>query len=76
VDYDFAINRGNWQYVAGVGNNPREGRLFNLVKQALDYDLKGEYIKVWVEELRNVDLHTGKDLDMIDDEKLMGLFQP
>jgi deoxyribodipyrimidine photo-lyase len=58
VDYDFAINWGNWQYVAGVGNDPREGRLFNPVKQAFDYNKKGEYIKTWVPELRGLDLHT------------------
>jgi deoxyribodipyrimidine photo-lyase len=76
VDYDTANNWGNWQYVAGVGNDPREGRLFNPVKQALDYDPKGEYIKTWVPELRDVDLGVEKDGGKYDDEKLMGLFQP
>jgi deoxyribodipyrimidine photo-lyase len=76
VDYDVANNWGNWQYVAGVGNDPREGRLFNPVKQALDYDKRGEYIKTWVAELRGLDLRTAKDADGIDEEKLMGLFQP
>jgi deoxyribodipyrimidine photo-lyase len=76
VDYDVANNWGNWQYVAGVGNDPREGRLFNPVKQALDYDPRGEYIKAWVPELRDVDLGAEKDGGKYDDEKLMGLFQP
>jgi deoxyribodipyrimidine photo-lyase len=75
VDYDSASNWGNWQYVAGVGNDPREGRLFNPVKQALDYDSKGEYIKAWVSELRDVDLGARKEGDSLDDEKLMGLYQ-
>ncbi|KAE9975328.1 hypothetical protein EG328_003228 [Venturia inaequalis] len=56
VDYDSASNWGNWQYVAGVGNDPRTGRVFNPVKQALDYDPRGEYIKGWVPELRDVDI--------------------
>jgi deoxyribodipyrimidine photo-lyase len=74
IDYDVASNWGNWQYVAGVGNDPRQGRIFNPVKQALDYDPKGEYIKAWVYELKDVDLaHASKS--EADKEKLMGLLQ-
>ncbi|KAF2453412.1 DNA photolyase, FAD-binding/Cryptochrome [Lineolata rhizophorae] len=54
VDYDLASNWGNWQYVAGVGTDPRAGRVFNPVKQALDYDGRGEYIRAWVPELRGI----------------------
>lgn len=32
-DYDLSNNWGNWQYLAGVGNDPREARVFNPVKQ-------------------------------------------
>ncbi|KAJ9632816.1 hypothetical protein H2204_007691 [Knufia peltigerae] len=53
TDYDVSSNWGNWQYVAGVGNDPRgEARVFNPIKQACDYDPRGEYCKAWVEELR------------------------
>lgn len=56
VDYDLSSNWGNWQYVAGVGNDPRgEARIFNPIKQACDYDPRGEYCKTWVEELRGLD---------------------
>lgn len=58
VDYDCASNWGNWAYVAGVGNDPREGgegRVFNPVKQASDYDPHGDYIKAWVEETRGTE---------------------
>ena len=56
VDYDLSNNWGNWQYVAGVGNDPRgEARVFNPVKQAFDYDPKGEYVKAWCEELRGLE---------------------
>ncbi|KAL2069295.1 hypothetical protein VTL71DRAFT_15633 [Oculimacula yallundae] len=55
VDYDLSSNWGNWQYVAGVGNDPRgEARIFNPVKQAFDYDPQGEYVKAWVPELRQL----------------------
>lgn len=55
IDYDLSSNWGNWQYVAGVGNDPRgEARIFNPVKQAFDYDHKAEYVKAWVPELRGL----------------------
>ena len=31
-------NYGNWLYSAGIGNDPREDRKFNVVKQGFDYD--------------------------------------
>ena len=77
VDYDPASNWGNWQYVAGVGNDPRQGRVFNPVKQALDYDKHGEYIKAWVPELRGIKLTrtVGPGKEEIDQQRLMGLYQ-
>lgn len=54
IDYDVSSNWGNWQYVAGVGNDPRGDRVFNPVKQAVDYDTNGEYVRAWVPELRQV----------------------
>lgn len=57
VDYDVSSNWGNWQYVAGVGNDPREGgggRKFNPVKQADDYDPQGKYIAAWIPQLRGL----------------------
>ncbi|OLN96506.1 putative cryptochrome DASH, mitochondrial [Colletotrichum chlorophyti] len=56
VDYDVSSNWSNWQYVAGVGNDPRgDNRIFNPVKQALDYDKDGEYVKAWVVETRDLE---------------------
>jgi deoxyribodipyrimidine photo-lyase len=75
VDYDVSSNWGNWQYVAGVGNDPREGRIFNPVKQALDYDGEGEFVKAWVPELRSVEIEKDGEEEGVDNEKLMGLFQ-
>lgn len=51
IDYNPASNWGNWAYVAGVGNDPRENRHFNIEKQAKDYDPKGEYVHLWLPEL-------------------------
>jgi deoxyribodipyrimidine photo-lyase len=54
VDYDLSSNWGNWQYLAGVGNDPRGERILNPIKQAFDYDPKGEYVKAWVPETRGL----------------------
>jgi deoxyribodipyrimidine photo-lyase len=51
IDHDVCSNYGNWQYVAGVGADPREDRYFNVLKQALTYDQKAQYIKRWIPEL-------------------------
>lgn len=77
VDYDVASNWGNWQYVAGVGNDPRQGRIFNPVKQAFDYDAQGEYIKAWVPELREIKLtrQVAPGREEVDQQRLMLLYQ-
>jgi deoxyribodipyrimidine photo-lyase len=54
IDYDVTSNWGNWAYVAGVGNDPRENRYFNILTQASRYDGKGEYIKHWLPELSEI----------------------
>ncbi|NP_001084438.1 cryptochrome DASH [Xenopus laevis] len=61
VDYDVCSNYGNWLYSAGIGNDPRENRKFNMIKQGLDYDSGGDYIRLWVPELQQIkggDAHT------------------
>ena len=47
IDYDVASNWGNWQYIAGVGADPRGGRHFNLSKQAERYDPEGRFVQHW-----------------------------
>ncbi len=49
IDYDVCSNWGNWAYIAGVGNDPRENRKFNVDKQAADYDPKAMYRKLWLQ---------------------------
>lgn len=48
IDYDVAINWCNWMYVAGVGNDARTNRYFNVNKQAEIYDKDGSYRKLWL----------------------------
>ena len=47
MDYDVASNYGNWQYLAGVGADPRGLRQFNLDKQASQYDPEGHFVARW-----------------------------
>lgn len=47
IDYDVASNYGNWQYIAGLGADPRGGRHFNLEKQSRDYDPAGFFVEKW-----------------------------
>ena len=47
VDYDVASNWGNWQYLAGVGFDPRGSRQFNLQKQTQIYDPNLDFINKW-----------------------------
>ncbi|PSB56238.1 cryptochrome DASH, partial [filamentous cyanobacterium CCP1] len=54
IDYDVCSNWGNWNYTAGVGNDARGFRFFNILKQSKDYDRNGEYVKHWLPELANI----------------------
>lgn len=47
IDYDACSNWGNWQYIAGVGSDPRGGRHFNLEKQTETWDADGKYRQKW-----------------------------
>jgi len=60
LDYDVANNNGNWQWGAGTGASSQEYyKIFNPWLQSIKFDPKGEYIKRWIPELRDVD---AKDL--------------
>ncbi|HSE94015.1 MAG TPA: deoxyribodipyrimidine photo-lyase [Methylomirabilota bacterium] len=54
VDGDVACNAGNWQWVAGTGNDTRPNRVLNPVRQAQRFDPQGDYVRRWVPELREV----------------------
>jgi len=47
LDYDVANNYGNWQYLAGVGADPRGGRHFNIQKQTEQHDPSALFINKW-----------------------------
>ena len=47
IDFDVASNWGNWQYLAGVGADPRGHRHFDLDKQTRIYDPQQGFIRRW-----------------------------
>ncbi|MBK9257755.1 MAG: DASH family cryptochrome [Saprospiraceae bacterium] len=55
IDYDPSSNYGNWNYIAGVGSDPREDRYFNISVQSKRYDPDGSFIRYWLPELKNAD---------------------
>jgi deoxyribodipyrimidine photo-lyase len=55
TDGDLACNAGNWQWVAGTGNNPRPGRVLNPLRQAARFDRNGDYVRRYVPELADLD---------------------
>lgn len=62
IDFDLGSNWGNWQYLGGVGADPRGHRQFNLAKQTQTYDPEGLFIKRWGGEemmppIHRVDYH-------------------
>jgi deoxyribodipyrimidine photo-lyase len=74
VDYDPAINNGNWQWIASTGTD-YIFRIYDVWKQQEKYDPEAKYIKEWVEELRDFPpsiihklyLHKIRDYPMIVD---------
>lgn len=51
LDFDLALNNGNWQWVAGVGCDAAPYfRVFNPTLQQEKFDKNAEYIQKWVPE--------------------------
>ena len=55
VDGDLASNAGNWQWIAGTGNDTRPNRRFSLLRQAHRFDPAGDYVRRYVPELAGID---------------------
>ena len=47
IDYDVGSNYGNWQYITGVGCDPRGGRHFHIKKQTEQHDPQGVFTTKW-----------------------------
>ena len=59
IDYDPAVNNGNWQWAASTGCDAQPYfRIFNPWTQQKKFDPEGAYIKKWVPELRKLSPET------------------
>jgi len=56
IDYDVCSNWGNWNYIAGIGNDPLPNRYFHIMKQAERYDPDGAFVKNWIPELSGLSM--------------------
>jgi len=54
TDGEIANNAGNWQWVAGTGNDTRPNRVLNPVRQAKRFDPEGHYVRRYLPELEPV----------------------
>lgn len=55
VDGDIANNSGNWQWMAGTGNDTRPNRVLNPLRQAARFDPGGDYVRRYVPELAGIE---------------------
>jgi deoxyribodipyrimidine photo-lyase len=53
-DGEIANNAGNWQWVAGTGNDTRPNRVLSPVRQAERFDPDGTYVRRYLPELEQV----------------------
>jgi len=61
IDYDEAVNYGNWQWSASVWPDPKPLRIFNPLLQSEKFDTEAKFIKKYLPELQNIDpkrIHT------------------
>jgi deoxyribodipyrimidine photo-lyase len=54
-DGEIANNAGNWQWVAGTGNDTRPNRVLNPLRQAERFDPDGEYVRRYLPELEGIE---------------------
>ncbi len=55
VDGELAANNGGWQWSAGCGTDAAPYfRIFNPVSQGEKFDPRGEFVRRWIPELRDV----------------------
>lgn len=70
IDYDEAVNIGNWQWSASVGADPKPVRIFNPLLQSEKFDPEAKFIKKYIPELEGIDPKKIHSLD------LFGIYYP
>lgn len=54
LDYDVSSNYGNWLYQAGLGVDPRQVRIFDVIWQGNQYDKTTQYLGMWLPEFKKI----------------------
>ena len=55
IDGDFSSNNGGWQWSSSTGTDSAPYfRIFNPITQSQNFDPKGEFIKKFIPELKDV----------------------
>ena len=68
IDYDPAVNNGNWQWAASTGCDAQPYfRIFNPWTQQKKFDSEATYIKRWVPELADL---SSKDIHALEDPSI------
>jgi deoxyribodipyrimidine photo-lyase len=77
VDYDPAVNNGNWQWCASTGCDAQPYfRIFNPWLQQRRYDPHCTYIKAWIPELRAIAPALVHSLDKLKGKTIPGYPAP
>ena len=70
IDIDFASNNGGWQWSASTGTDAVPYfRVFNPIMQSQRFDPKGDFIRLYVPELREFTQKTIHEPYQLDPEK-------
>jgi deoxyribodipyrimidine photo-lyase len=76
IDADVACNVGNWQWVAGTGNDTRPNRVLNPLRQAHRFDPHGRYVRRYLPELARIAGGAVHEPWRLAPEQLRGLSYP
>jgi deoxyribodipyrimidine photo-lyase len=56
IDYSPASNWGNWAFIAGISNDPKDNRYFNTAK-TLNLETKSDYITTWLPKIDHTEAY-------------------
>lgn len=51
IDYSPASNLGNWAFVSGADNDPRDNRYFLGAKQTTELETQSQFISTWLPQI-------------------------
>jgi len=57
IDYSPASNWGNWAFIAGINNDPKDAKFFNIAKIPVEADIKSDFVITWLNDVPEKHLH-------------------